>query len=70
MSTGTPPSISSRTTVYLDQPPCCMQFVPDLPDLFVVGTYQYNEPSNETSDPEKGTRTGSLVLFPSDEFSL
>lgn len=67
MSSEPPPTIRARTTVLLEQPPCCMQFVPDLKDHFVIGTYQYEEPKTPGA---KGSRTGSLVLFRSDESKL
>ncbi|KAL1968234.1 hypothetical protein VTN77DRAFT_2069 [Rasamsonia byssochlamydoides] len=36
-------NISSSTTIFLDQPPSCLEFCPADPDYFVVGTYLLSE---------------------------
>lgn len=38
------------TTIFLDQPPCCLAFSPERPALFVVGSYTYIEPNTPTCD--------------------
>lgn len=62
MSTTTNPS--SISTIFLDQPPSCLQFCPTAPDFLVVGTYllTVDESDANASSPES-TRSGSLQLF-------
>ncbi|KAH8693966.1 hypothetical protein BGW36DRAFT_300403 [Talaromyces proteolyticus] len=58
-------SISSITTKFLDQPPSCLEFCPDDPDYFMIGTYLLEEDKegiNETATV-KQTKTGSLQLW-------
>ncbi|OGE49756.1 hypothetical protein PENARI_c020G06510 [Penicillium arizonense] len=52
----------SATTVFLDQPPSCLEFCPEAPDYFVVGTYLLSE--NKTEDGEiQQSKTGSIQLW-------
>lgn len=55
----------SDHTIFLDEPPCCLEFVPLHPDHFVVGTYQLEKDSTEVEQLEKQaqTRHGQLYLF-------
>jgi diphthamide biosynthesis protein 7 len=52
----------SAITVFLDQPPSCLQFCPACPDYFVVGTYLLTETKDENGDIQQ-TKTGSLQLW-------
>jgi diphthamide biosynthesis protein 7 len=52
----------SATTIFLDQPPSCLEFCPDIPDYFVVGTYLLSESKNE-DDKVQQTKTGSVQLW-------
>ncbi|KAJ5153296.1 uncharacterized protein N7482_009774 [Penicillium canariense] len=52
----------SATTVFLDQPPSCLEFCPEIPDHFVVGTYLLSETKNEEDEIEQ-TKTGSVQLW-------
>ncbi|RDW86742.1 uncharacterized protein DSM5745_03384 [Aspergillus mulundensis] len=57
---------SSTTTVYLNQPPSCLQFCPGSPNHFVVGTYLLSE--TKTTDEDgletiQQSKTGSLQLW-------
>lgn len=52
----------SATTVFLDQPPSCLEFCPEIPDHFVVGTYLLSETKNEDDTVEQ-TKTGSVQLW-------
>jgi len=54
----------SATTVFLDQPPSCLQFCPAAPDYVVIGTYLLSETrdSEEERDVQQ-TKTGSLQLW-------
>ncbi|KMQ42451.1 hypothetical protein A7C99_0735 [Trichophyton rubrum] len=62
MSATTNPS--SISTIFLDQPPSCLQFCPTAPDFLVIGTYllTVDESDGNASSPES-TRSGSLQLF-------
>ncbi|KAJ5233579.1 uncharacterized protein N7469_005345 [Penicillium citrinum] len=51
----------SETTVFLDQPPSCLEFCPEIPDHFVVGTYLLSEA--KTEDGIQQTKTGSVQLW-------
>lgn len=53
---------SSATTVFLDQPPSCMQFCPAAPNAFVVGTYLLSEKKDDEGSIEQ-SKTGSLQLW-------
>ncbi|CAI7670105.1 unnamed protein product [Penicillium discolor] len=58
----------SATTVFLDQPPSCLEFCPEAPDHFIVGTYLLSE--NKTEDGEiEQSKTGSLQLWKLDPVS-
>jgi diphthamide biosynthesis protein 7 len=58
----------SITTVFLDQPPSCLEFYPEAPDHFIVGTYLLSE--NKTEDGEiEQTKTGSIQLWKLDPVS-
>ncbi|KAJ5909749.1 hypothetical protein N7504_004392 [Penicillium tannophilum] len=52
----------SQTTVFLDQPPSCLEFCPEIRDHFVVGTYLLSETKNESGEIQQ-TKTGSLQLW-------
>ncbi|KAJ5594178.1 uncharacterized protein N7459_000386 [Penicillium hispanicum] len=52
----------SATTIFLDQPPSCLEFCPEIPDHFVVGTYLLSETKNENGDIQQ-SKTGSLQLW-------
>ncbi|PYH41954.1 uncharacterized protein BP01DRAFT_347991 [Aspergillus saccharolyticus JOP 1030-1] len=55
---------ASNTTVFLDQPPSCLQFCPAVPDCCVIGTYLLAEQKDESNDTNiKQTKTGSLQLW-------
>ncbi|KAL2351655.1 hypothetical protein BJ546DRAFT_851892 [Cryomyces antarcticus] len=67
-------AISSIRSMTLDLPPSCIEFCPENPDYFVVGTYKLwkqeeeggESTSTEASDAEsrkEQRRTGSLVTF-------
>jgi diphthamide biosynthesis protein 7 len=51
----------STTTVFLDQPPSCLEFCPEIPDHFVVGTYLLSETKSEGEIQQ--TKTGSVQLW-------
>lgn len=64
--------ISSLVTEFLDQPPSCLEFCPDEPDYFVLGTYLLqekreelgeNESEENSAAPIKQTKTGTLQLW-------
>ncbi|GIJ87532.1 hypothetical protein Asppvi_006440 [Aspergillus pseudoviridinutans] len=53
---------ASATTIFLDQPPSCLQFCPAAPNNFIIGTYLLSE--NKDSDGNvQQTKTGSLQLW-------
>lgn len=52
----------SATTIFLDQPPSCLEFCPEIPDHFVVGTYLLSEKKNEDGEIQQ-TKTGSVQLW-------
>lgn len=52
----------SATTIFLDQPPSCLEFCPELPDHFVVGTYLLSEIKKEDGEVQQ-TKTGSVQLW-------
>ncbi|PYH89175.1 hypothetical protein BO71DRAFT_423183 [Aspergillus ellipticus CBS 707.79] len=54
---------SSATTVFLDQPPSCLQFHPSSPNHLVIGTYLLSEHSNAADGSIQQTKTGSLQLW-------
>ncbi|KAJ5555176.1 hypothetical protein N7461_003646 [Penicillium sp. DV-2018c] len=58
----------SATTVFLDQPPSCLEFCPEAPDYFIVGTYLLSETKNEDGEIQQ-SKTGSLQLWKIDPVS-
>ncbi|KAF7181966.1 hypothetical protein CNMCM7691_001354 [Aspergillus felis] len=53
---------ASAATIFLDQPPSCLQFGPAAPNNFIIGTYLLSE--NKDSDGNvQQTKTGSLQLW-------
>ncbi|GKZ37448.1 hypothetical protein AbraIFM66950_008998 [Aspergillus brasiliensis] len=54
---------SSDTTIFLDQPPSCLQFHPSSPNHFLVGTYLLSEHKKEEDASIQQTKTGSLQLW-------
>ncbi|PYI07855.1 hypothetical protein BO78DRAFT_460316 [Aspergillus sclerotiicarbonarius CBS 121057] len=54
---------SSATTIFLDQPPSCLQFHPSSPNHFLVGTYLLSEHKDSSTDSIQQTKTGSLQLW-------
>ncbi|PGH11692.1 hypothetical protein AJ79_04715 [Helicocarpus griseus UAMH5409] len=53
----------SLDTIFLDQPPSCLEFCPEAPDYFVIGTYLLSESSSNDSSGPQQTKTGSIQLF-------
>ncbi|KAL4960781.1 uncharacterized protein BDV14DRAFT_181898 [Aspergillus stella-maris] len=66
-----PQTPSSTTTIYLDQPPSCLQFCPASPNHFVAGTYLLSETKSTDENGEEQVisqkKTGSLQLWEIDE---
>ncbi|CAG8084810.1 unnamed protein product [Penicillium olsonii] len=58
----------SATTVFLDQPPSCLEFCPEAPDYFIVGTYLLSESKTDQGEIEQ-KKTGSLQLWKLDPVS-
>ncbi|KAL4796930.1 hypothetical protein BDV19DRAFT_360102 [Aspergillus venezuelensis] len=62
-----PQTPSSTTTIYLNQPPSCLQFCPASPNHFVVGTYLLSETKSTDENGEEQVisqkKTGSLQLW-------
>ncbi|CAG7961298.1 unnamed protein product [Penicillium nalgiovense] len=58
----------SVNTVFLDQPPSCLEFCPEAPDHFIVGTYLLSENKTEDGEVEQ-SKTGSLQLWKLDPVS-
>jgi len=52
----------SSTTVFLDQPPSCLEFCPDIPDHFMVGTYLLSETKKADGEIQQ-SKTGSVQLW-------
>lgn len=52
----------SVTTIFLDQPPSCLEFCPEAPDHFVVGTYLLSETKDEDGEIQQ-TKTGSVQVW-------
>jgi diphthamide biosynthesis protein 7 len=52
----------SANTIFLDQPPSCLEFCPEIPDHFVVGTYLLSETKNDDDEIQQ-TKTGSVQLW-------
>ncbi|KAK2759811.1 hypothetical protein FQN54_002545 [Arachnomyces sp. PD_36] len=59
--------LKSLTTIFLDQPPSCLEFCPTAPDYFVVGTYLLTEVESTSGHQ---TKTGTLKLFKLDPSSF
>jgi len=57
-------SIQPLHTLFLDKPPCCLEFVPDQPQLFVVGTYNLiaDDGVGGHGEDESQKRDGSLIV--------
>lgn len=53
---------NSDCTVFLDQPPSCLQFCPAAPNHVVIGTYLLCE-SKDDEENIKQNKTGSLQLW-------
>jgi diphthamide biosynthesis protein 7 len=58
----------SATTVFLDQPPSCLEFCPEAPDYFIVGTYLLSETKSQDGEIQQ-SKTGSLQLWKLDPVS-
>ncbi|KAL2835059.1 hypothetical protein BDW59DRAFT_155882 [Aspergillus cavernicola] len=63
-----PQTPSSSTTIYLHQPPSCLQFCPTSPNSLVIGTYLLSETKGPETDTEgveiiHQAKTGSLQLW-------
>lgn len=56
-------SPSSLATQILNQPPSCLEFCPDDPDYFIIGTYLLHEDKDDESARIKQIKTGSLQLW-------
>ena len=60
-------SIKSDQTLFLDEPPSCLEFCPTAPDFLVVGTYNLvtdGSITKESSDSEPTqVKDGSLIVF-------
>ncbi|RHZ51932.1 uncharacterized protein CDV56_105788 [Aspergillus thermomutatus] len=52
----------SAATIFLDQPPSCLQFCPAAPDNFIIGTYLLSENKDNDGNVQQ-TKTGSLQLW-------
>lgn len=52
----------SATTVFLDQPPSCLEFCPEILDHFVVGTYLLSETKKDNGEIQQ-SKTGSVQLW-------
>ncbi|KAJ5118745.1 hypothetical protein N7448_010453 [Penicillium atrosanguineum] len=52
----------SAITVFLDQPPSCLEFCPEIPDHFVVGTYLLSETKKDNGEIQQ-SKTGSVQLW-------
>ncbi|KAL2000920.1 hypothetical protein VTN02DRAFT_2457 [Thermoascus thermophilus] len=68
MSGPTVQNPQSQTTVFLDQPPSCLEFCPEDPDYFVVGTYLLSETKDDDGETVQ-KKTGSLQLWKLDPVS-
>jgi diphthamide biosynthesis protein 7 len=60
--------LPSLTTIFLDQPPSCLEFCPADPDYFVVGTYLLSEEKKQDDENDgevvvSQKKTGSLQLW-------
>lgn len=59
----------STTTIFLDQPPSCLEFCPAAPNHFIVGTYLLSETKTEDGDIQQD-KTGSVQLWKLDTESI
>lgn len=59
--------ISSAQTLFLEKPPCCLEFCSSSPDYFVVGTYNLirdeDSVESDTDVKDEQQRDGSLLLY-------
>jgi len=59
--------LHSEQTLFLDKPPCCLEFCPSNPKYFVVGTYNLNDGEEAAELPDDSKREqkrdGSLLLY-------
>ncbi|KKZ67061.1 hypothetical protein EMCG_07232 [[Emmonsia] crescens] len=60
----------SLHTIFLDQPPSCLEFCPAAPDYLVLGTYLLSESPSENSIGTEQTKTGTIQLFKLDPKSF
>lgn len=69
-----PVIIESLHTLFLDKPPCCIEFSPANRQLFVVGTYNLQDGAEKTlveadgpavpsTSQNKQQRDGSLIVY-------
>lgn len=69
-----PMVIESLQTLFLDKPPCCIEFSPSNRQLFVVGTYDLRDngerapveadgPAVPSTSQDKQQRDGSLIVY-------
>lgn len=67
-------TISSKASLVLQLPPSCMQFCPQHPQLFVIGTYNLDKQEGGRATEELATqsssRNGSLIVYNTDGSSL
>ena len=60
-------TISSAQTLFLDKPPCCLEFCPKTPDHFIVGTYNLVDDADSaklsSGVKDEQQRDGSLLLY-------
>ncbi|EER44560.1 conserved hypothetical protein [Histoplasma capsulatum var. duboisii H88] len=52
----------SLYTIFLEQPPSCLEFCPSAPDYLIIGTYLLSE-SSTTNSTGTQTKTGTIQLF-------
>lgn len=57
-------TLSASITCIMDLPPSCVEFCPNAPQFFVVGTYKLDD-LDHTTDPEASgqKRRGNMVLY-------
>ncbi|PGH23828.1 hypothetical protein AJ80_02076 [Polytolypa hystricis UAMH7299] len=55
--------VHSLLTIFLKQPPSCLEFCPTAPNYLVIGTYLLQETKLEDSESPQQTKTGSVQLF-------
>lgn len=54
--------LQSTATVFVDQPPSCLEFCPASPNHFIVGTYLLSETKTDEGEIQQ-KKTGSLQLW-------